>query len=249
MPEGTQEYRFGFIATIADAERVPTYAEMREYLERAVMVDLNYEDEEQAPEDTGEDAAVSCGVIFRPPLLEPDDSLDERGNTLLVNDGDDMLAWLDLVGNHRLQVSYCPGNHPALNVGVVELTEEQLAAHINSRCAGWLVRKCNCDGVNIVGGYVAEPPDAEERPVTIPPQQREPTVADLGDALVQDATYTSVWDNGSTVPSACKYDPVAKRVHSIETADVTVEGTLEDEYVTLTDGTELREADGVVFDY
>jgi len=97
------------------------------------------------------------------PLLKPNDHLCERGNTLVANDGGGMVAWLDLVGNHRLEVSWCPHNYPALNVSVVNLSDEQLAAHINTKCGGWLIRSLNVAGVKQDGhGHVAE---AEKRNV------------------------------------------------------------------------------------
>jgi hypothetical protein len=88
-------------------------------------------------------------------FLKADDHWCERGNTLLETGEGNMVAWLDLEGNHRLQVSWCPDNYPALNVSVIELTDEQLAAHINDKCGGWLIRKCNIDGVNDENGSVA----------------------------------------------------------------------------------------------
>lgn len=64
------------------------------------------------------------------------------------------------------------------------------------------------------------------------------------------ATYTSVWDSGTEVESPCKYDPDTKRCYAIEdnTTDVG-NANLEREYVTLPDGTELDENNGVTFDY
>jgi hypothetical protein len=87
----------------------------------------------------------------------PDDlHLSERGNILLTGDDGNMVAWLTLEGDRRLEVTFNPGNYPALNVGVVTLTDEQLAAHINGNLGGWHVRKCNIEGVNVENGYVAE---------------------------------------------------------------------------------------------
>lgn len=63
------------------------------------------------------------------------------------------------------------------------------------------------------------------------------------------ATYTSVWDGGINVETACEYDSETKVCTDIEDSGVTGVETLEDEYVTLPDGTELREKDGVTFEY
>lgn len=63
------------------------------------------------------------------------------------------------------------------------------------------------------------------------------------------ATYTSVWDGGIEITTDCEYDPNTKYVTDIGTSDVDGVEVLEDEYVTLPDGTELREKDGIVFEY
>lgn len=157
MPSDKErEYRFGFVANLQDADRLPSFDEMAAYLKEAVYVDLNCEEHGMAPEGCGDDATVSIGVDFDPPLLEATDHLCERGNTLLVTGEGNMVAWLDLLGDQRLQVSWCPDNYPALNVTVVTLTDAQLAEHINTRCGGWLIRKCNIEGVNVEGDYVAD---------------------------------------------------------------------------------------------
>jgi len=81
--------------------------------------------------------------------------LCERGNTLLT-DYENMVAWLDLEGDTRLEVAYNPGNYPALNVQTITITDEDLAKHINENLQYWLVCKCHIDGVNIdANGEVA----------------------------------------------------------------------------------------------
>jgi hypothetical protein len=46
---------------------------------------------------------------------------------------------------------------------VVELNSEQLAAHINTKCAGWFIRKLNVAGVKQDGyGHVAESEEHED---------------------------------------------------------------------------------------
>ena len=79
-------------------------------------------------------------------------SLTERGNTLLVTeDGDSFVAWLDIgspgIAFHRLEVSWNPDNYPSLNVSAGEMTDKKLAKHINENCKGWIIRKCNVEGV------------------------------------------------------------------------------------------------------
>jgi hypothetical protein len=68
-------------------------------------------------------------------------------------------------------------------------------------------------------------------------------------AGIIEATYTSVWDGGVEITSACKYDADERRVFDIADADVSGVESLEREYVTLPDGTELGEDDDVSFDY
>ena len=81
----------------------------------------------------------------------------ERGNTLLVN-GDSFVAWLGMGGNKRLEVSWVPDNYPSLNVQTIERTDAELAEHINTKCCGWYVRKCNIAGLNVDwAGNVADP--------------------------------------------------------------------------------------------
>ena len=68
----------------------------------------------------------------------------------------------------------------------------------------------------------------------------------------KEATYVSVWDDDITCRSSCKFDPATMRVSDIETAanqeDAESCSALTDEYVEF-DGKELRESDGVVFEY
>jgi hypothetical protein len=68
----------------------------------------------------------------------------------------------------------------------------------------------------------------------------------------REALYVSVWDDSITCRSACKLDPATLRVADIETAtnqdDAESCDALTDEYVEF-DGRELREADGIIFEY
>jgi hypothetical protein len=68
-------------------------------------------------------------------------------------------------------------------------------------------------------------------------------------AGIIEATYTSVWDSGVEITSACKYDADERRVFDIADSGATGVESLEREYVTLPDGTELGEDDEVTFDY
>ena len=63
------------------------------------------------------------------------------------------------------------------------------------------------------------------------------------------AIYVSVWDGGIEIKTTCKYDPISKTCFDIAPSGVEGVECLEDEYVLLPDDTELREEDGVTFDY
>ena len=76
-----------------------------------------------------------------------------------------------------------------------------------------------------------------------------------GERIV-DAWYSSVFDDGAlVVGTKCKFDRVGLRCFEIEPAYgdasewIHDTNALTDEYVTLEDGSKLRAADGVVFDY
>jgi hypothetical protein len=77
---------------------------------------------------------------------------NERGNTWLMDDDGNHVAWLDVTPTVRMEVSICPGNYPGLSVSILseeESTDEHLADHIQGKCVGWHVRKCNIEGVEI----------------------------------------------------------------------------------------------------
>ena len=62
------------------------------------------------------------------------------------------------------------------------------------------------------------------------------------------ATYTSVWDNGTKLSSPCQFDTQRKVCSKIESRDADVgSAQLEREYITLADGSELDEENGVIF--
>ena len=55
------------------------------------------------------------------------------------------------------------------------------------------------------------------------------------------AKYVSVWDGGVEVKSNCDYNPTNKEVSNIETIDIDGLDILDDEYILLPDGTEVRD--------
>lgn len=56
--------------------------------------------------------------------------------------------------------------------------------------------------------------------------------------MIQDAMFTSVWDDGFEIHSECKVDTETKEVFDIEMVDVSDYdiGVCTDEYITLLDG-------------
>ena len=70
--------------------------------------------------------------------------------------------------------------------------------------------------------------------------------------MIIETIYTSVFDNSIVCQSKCKYNTDTKTVFDIEDADNSEEADdangLTDEYVTL-DSHNLREEDGIIFDY
>jgi len=80
--------------------------------------------------------------------IEIEETLDEHGGTLLVDDDGNMVAWLP-IGNGFLEVSYNGDNYPALNVSPCDSTEQEIVDHINKNLGGWYVRKCNLKGINV----------------------------------------------------------------------------------------------------
>ena len=84
-------------------------------------------------------------------------TMTERGNVLLVwEESGDFNYWGFLPGGHVLEVAYRQENYPALDVQVCSITTEKLAAHINRKCVGMQIRKCNLDGVHSDGGYIVD---------------------------------------------------------------------------------------------
>ena len=80
--------------------------------------------------------------------MEINETLNERGGTLLVDEEGNMVAWLP-VGDKFLEITYNEDNYPALNVGPAGGTADEIVAHINKNLGGWYVRKCNLEGINM----------------------------------------------------------------------------------------------------
>jgi len=80
----------------------------------------------------------------------------ERGNTWLEDpDSSNHYALID-IGDCFLEVCIQCENYPGFHVNTInDKSQEELAAHVNERYAGWYVRKCNLPGVTIVDGHVS----------------------------------------------------------------------------------------------
>jgi len=57
---------------------------------------------------------------------------------------------------------------------------------------------------------------------------------------MEKATYVSVWDGGIEIRTRCIFSREMSTVFDVETADVEGLDVLEDEYVELADGTQVR---------
>ena len=54
------------------------------------------------------------------------------------------------------------------------------------------------------------------------------------------ATYVSVWNRGTQVRTDCEFDPTTNMVTNIQQSPNEIEGTLDEEYIELPDGKEIR---------
>jgi hypothetical protein len=57
---------------------------------------------------------------------------------------------------------------------------------------------------------------------------------------MEDATYVSVWDGGIEIRTRCLFNRAMSAVFDVESVDANGLDILEDEYVELADGTEIR---------
>jgi hypothetical protein len=58
---------------------------------------------------------------------------------------------------------------------------------------------------------------------------------------MEKATYVTVWDGGIEIRTKCLFDRAASTVYDIESVEVNGLDILEEEYVELADGTEIRD--------
>lgn len=83
--------------------------------------------------------------------LPVDFSACERGNTWLISEDGQHLAFIDVPDSkRRLSISIFPENYPGLNIQLLseeDSTDEAIAKRINLNYVGWHIRKCNVNGV------------------------------------------------------------------------------------------------------
>lgn len=72
----------------------------------------------------------------------------ELGNTWLTDDLNHAI-WIGAGENQWLHIAITPNNYPGLTVAILSMPEAKIAAHINEKCQGWFVRKCNIQCVNL----------------------------------------------------------------------------------------------------
>lgn len=63
--------------------------------------------------------------------------------------------------------------------------------------------------------------------------------------MIEPAEFVSVWDGGIAIRTACHYDSATCLASAIATVDVDGLESCEDQYVELTDGTQIRKRDGL----
>ena len=54
------------------------------------------------------------------------------------------------------------------------------------------------------------------------------------------ATYVSVWNGVTQIRTICDFDPETKMVSNVEISGTDIEGTLDEQYIELPDGQEIR---------
>jgi len=90
--------------------------------------------------------------------------------------------------------------------------------------------------------------DTEDTDNTVGAVSAAVNLEGLIEEVAVDAEYTSEWDSGEALTTKCKYYPVSRVCTDIGDSGEAPEGTLNDEWVTLADGTELRVSDGVTLE-
>lgn len=61
---------------------------------------------------------------------------------------------IDLKGGIRLEISINMDNYPGLTVAIIDSDDAKCAKHIMDRFGGWIVRKCNIEGVEVEDGMI-----------------------------------------------------------------------------------------------
>lgn len=66
---------------------------------------------------------------------------------MVVNDNGAIAAWINLDDGKMLEITDTPGNTPRLYVAIVQMSDAELLAHLNSeQMEGWTVVRANFEG-------------------------------------------------------------------------------------------------------
>lgn len=82
-------------------------------------------------------------------------SFDERGSNLFISE-ERMVMFKKLGENSFFQFGFSPENYPAVEAGILELTEEEVITHIECNLGGWFARKCQLDVALDSDGHVIQ---------------------------------------------------------------------------------------------
>ena len=85
----------------------------------------------------------------------------ERGNTLLIDDGN-MVCIVRLADEQWLQVTWLPENYPSFDIYSFQARREELKTHLQERFSGWYASKNNIELMLCPDGFVIDPKDGEE---------------------------------------------------------------------------------------
>lgn len=73
-------------------------------------------------------------------------SFNEKGANLFVSSESANMCFFKKLGDHLFfQFGFTPDNYPAIESGVIEISDEELIDHIQKKCEGWKARKCSLD--------------------------------------------------------------------------------------------------------
>tara|TARA_Y100001936_G_scaffold251369_1_gene307122 strand:- start:183 stop:722 length:540 start_codon:yes stop_codon:yes gene_type:complete len=86
-----------------------------------------------------------------------DGNMDERGANLFTSEGGNVAFFKKVSDTQYFQFAFTPGNSPAIESGIVDMTDVELVEHINENLDTWHVIKCQLDEIYIEDGLVHAP--------------------------------------------------------------------------------------------